>query len=47
MTDLPLESVTVTWNMYEALDHVVVSNEKVTPVSEVSLSLRVQQLFVR
>ena len=37
VTDLPLESVTVTWKMYEAFDHVVVSNEKVAPVSESSL----------
>jgi len=37
VTDLPLESVTVTWNMYEALDHLVVSNEKVAPVSDSEL----------
>jgi hypothetical protein len=29
VADLPLESVTVTWNVYVALDHSVVSNEKV------------------
>ena len=37
VTDLPLESVTVTWKMYEAFDHVVVLNEKVAPVSESEL----------
>jgi hypothetical protein len=34
VTDLPLESVTVAWNVYEAFDHLVVSNEKVALVSE-------------